>query len=67
MVISHVLLLITDFKLFWQGLLLGWVTFREIGVVCFFVVVFFRFYSCTLRLQCDAEIAKQGSWLISHS
>ena len=38
MAISHMLLLVTEVKPCWQGLLriLGWVTFCEIGVLGFF-------------------------------
>ena len=59
MVISHVPLLVTEVNPCWRRLLLGWVTFCEISVVSSFSTRLFRFYSRTLRHQCDAGIAKQ--------
>ena len=61
MVISHVPLLITEGEPCWPRLLLGRVTFCEISVFRFFSSRLFRFYSRTLRHQCDAGIAKQCS------
>ena len=61
LVTSHVLLLVTELKLCWLGLLPGWVTFCEISVVGIFSGRLFSIYSCTSRHQCDAGIAKQCS------
>ena len=60
-IISHMLLLVTEVKPCWQGLLYsdGLPSAKSV-FLAFFLVVFFRFYSCTLRHQC----AKQCSWLI---
>ena len=63
MVISHVLLLVTEVKPCSPGLPLEWIT-CEISVVgFFFLVVLFRFYSCTLGTNVTLQLPKSAaSW-----
>ena len=52
MAISHVLLLVTEVKPYWPGLLLGWVTFSETSDVGFFPDrLFFDFIPVLLFLE----------------